>query len=72
MSDQKKFIKSVIKNIERYRKEKGFSFSELAAACNLEKSSLVRTISKESNISIGTLYKISKGLDVPINDLLKF
>jgi transcriptional regulator with XRE-family HTH domain len=72
MSDQKKFLKAVGKKIDKYRKERELSFSELSALCDIEKAVLVRITSNGTNITISTLYKISKGLDVPVHELLKF
>ncbi|MGC4103802.1 helix-turn-helix domain-containing protein [Ferruginibacter sp.] len=71
MTEQEKFIRAVGKNIDKKRKEKGLSFQELAFVCNLEKGHLVRLVSQGGNITIGTLYKIAKGLEVPVWELVK-
>lgn len=72
MSEQEKFLKSLGKQIDKLRKKQGLSFQELALRCEIEKSNLVKLASQGSNITVASLYKIAKGLDLPVQDLLKF
>ena len=72
MSDQEKFIKLLGKHIDKIRKKKGLSFQELALRCEIEKPNLVKLTSQGTNITVVSLYKIAKGLDVPVAALLKF
>lgn len=72
MTEQEKFLKAVGKNVDRKRKEQKLSFSELALRCEMEKSSLVKLTSQGKNITLVSLFKIAKGLDIPVGDLLKF
>ncbi|PBQ33802.1 transcriptional regulator [Sphingobacteriaceae bacterium] len=72
MSDQQKFLKSLGKHIDKIRKKQDLSFQELALRCDIEKSNLVKLTSQGSNITVASLYKIAKGLDVPVSELLKF
>lgn len=72
MTDQQKFLKSLGKHIDKMRKKQDLSFQELALRCEIEKSNLVKLTSQGSNITIASLYKIAKGLDVPVHELLKF
>lgn len=67
-SDEKKFLKAVGQKINRIRKEQNVSFQELSYRTNIEKSNLVKLTTKGSNITLTTLHKISKGLDIPIQD----
>ena len=71
MSDPDKFLKSLGKVIDDIRKEKGLSFRELALRSEMEKSNLVKLTSQGRNITISTLYKISKGLEVSVLDIVK-
>jgi transcriptional regulator with XRE-family HTH domain len=64
MSDQQKFLKLLGKNIDKLRKQQGLSFQELAFRCEIEKSNIVKLTSQGTNIS--------KGLDLPVAELLKF
>ena len=72
MSDQEKFLKSLGKHIDKLRKKQCLSFQELALRCEIEKSNLVKLTSQGSNITVASLFKIAKGLDVPVATLLKF
>ena len=71
MSEQEKFLKAVGKNVDKKRKELKLSFSELALRCEMEKSSLVKLTTHGKNITLVSLYKIAKGLDVAVSELLK-
>jgi transcriptional regulator with XRE-family HTH domain len=71
MSEQEKFLKAVGRNVDKKRKEQKLSFAELALRCDMEKSNLVKLTSQGKNITLVSLYKIAKGLDVPANELLK-
>ncbi|MDX2172980.1 MAG: helix-turn-helix transcriptional regulator [Bacteroidota bacterium] len=66
-AENKKFLKTLGQNINRVRKEKNISFQELSYRTNIEKSNLVKLTTKGSNITVSTLNKISKGLEVSIN-----
>jgi len=71
MSEQQKFLKAIGRNIDNKRKEQGLSFQEFALRCHIEKSNLVKLTSQGTNITLTSLYKISKGLNVPVHELLK-
>jgi len=72
MANNEKLLKALGKNIDRIRKEKGLSFQEMALRCEMEKSHLVRLTSQGMNITVTTLYKISKGLEISINEIFDF
>ncbi len=72
MSEQTKFLKAVGRNIDKKRIEQGLSFQELALRCDIEKSNLVKLTSQGTNITLNSLFKIAKGLDIPVHELLKF
>jgi len=72
MSEQTKYLKAVGRNIDKKRKEQGLSFQELALRCDIEKSNLVKLTSQGSNITLNSLFKIAKGLEIPVHELLKF
>lgn len=71
MSEQERFLKAVGKNVDKKRKEQKLSFSELALRCDMEKANLVKLTSQGKNITLISLYKIAKGLDVSVSELLK-
>jgi transcriptional regulator with XRE-family HTH domain len=72
MSEQQRFLKALGRNIDKKRKEQGLSFQELAHRCDIEKSNLVKLTSQGTNITVASLFKIAKGLDVSPQELLKF
>ncbi|GHN00605.1 hypothetical protein WSM22_20940 [Cytophagales bacterium WSM2-2] len=67
-----KFYKLLGERINEIRMEKGISFQEMALRCEIEKSNLVKMTSKGAKISVSTLYKISKGLGVPLSKIFDF
>ncbi|MBI4930847.1 MAG: helix-turn-helix transcriptional regulator [Bacteroidetes bacterium] len=72
MQENDKFLKALGKNIDRIRKEKKISFQEMSYRCDIEKSNLVKIAKHGENITANTLYKISKGLDVPLKTIFDF
>ena len=54
------------------RKEKKISFQEMSYRCDIEKANLVKLASRGENITANTLYKISKGLEVPLKIIFDF
>lgn len=71
MSEQEKFLKAVGRNVDKKRKEQKLSFAELALRCEMEKSNLVKLTSQGKNITLVSLFKIAKGLEVQVSELLK-
>lgn len=72
MQDEEKFYKMLGSNIDKIRKKKGFSFQEMAYRCDIEKSNLVKLAKHGENVTAKSLYKISKGLDVPLKVIFDF
>lgn len=72
MAEQQKFLKNLGRHIDKIRKQKGLTFQELALRSEIEKSNLVKLTSEGTNITVSSLNKIAKGLDVPVYELLKF
>jgi putative transcriptional regulator len=64
-------IKQIGKNIRKFRKKKGFSQLDLAAACGFEESSIGRLENGKTNPTIKTLVKIGKALEVKLTDLVR-
>jgi transcriptional regulator with XRE-family HTH domain len=58
------------KKIKAIRMSKSMTQYQLAINCDFEKSSMSKIESGRVNLSYITLYRISKGLDVPIRELL--
>ncbi len=72
MQNDKKFLKSLGSNINIIRKKKAISFQEMAYRCDIEKSNLVKLTKQGENITAKSLYKISKGLNVPLKVIFDF
>ncbi|MEM6415392.1 MAG: XRE family transcriptional regulator [Pseudomonadota bacterium] len=61
--------KSIGKTIQRLRKQKDLSISELAAASSLSIGMLSKVESGQTSASLGTIQKISNALSVPMSQL---
>lgn len=57
------------RRIKTMRLSKNMTQNDLAIECEFEKASLSRIEAGKTNITIRTLYKISKALDINIADL---
>jgi transcriptional regulator with XRE-family HTH domain len=64
-----KFLNSIGARIKELRIKKDMTQHELAIRCNFEKASMSRIESGKTNITVLTLRKISKALDV---DMVEF
>ncbi|MES1221445.1 MAG: helix-turn-helix transcriptional regulator, partial [Bacteroidota bacterium] len=57
--------------IKELRLKRGLTQNDLAIQCNFEKASLSRIESGKTNMTVLTLFKISKALEVDIADFFK-
>jgi transcriptional regulator with XRE-family HTH domain len=69
---EEKFLKGLLRNIEKRRKEKQLTYEELASRCDMEKQSMHRLLNGNGNITASYLYRIANALDIPVHELLKF
>lgn len=58
--------------IKSYREEKGVTQQELGYRCDFEKTAISRIESGRTNITLKTLRKIAKALDISMLDILNF
>ncbi len=72
MQEEKRFYKALGSNIDKLRKKKGLSFQEMSYRCDIEKSNLVKLAKHGENVTAKSLYKISKGLEVPLKMIFDF
>ena len=70
MSDPK-FLAALGARIKELRLKKHLTQNELAIMCNFEKASMSRIESGQSNVTVFTLKKISKALDVPLTEFFE-
>ena len=61
-----KFLTSLGARVRELRLKKNLTQNELAMLCNFEKASMSRIESGKTNVTILTLKKISKALDVEL------
>lgn len=66
-----KFLAALGDRIKKLRLKKGIRQTELAMLCEFEKASMSRIESGKTNITVITLRKIGKALDVETAELLK-
>lgn len=64
-------LKIVGGNITKLRKQKGLTIADLAYMCDMEKNNLIPIEKGRRNVTLNTLIKISKALEVELMDLLK-
>ncbi len=69
-SDYKDTIKTIAERVRATRKSQNMTIQELAYRCDMERSNMSRIESGRVNITIKTLFLISKALDVSINYLI--
>ncbi len=67
-----KILKLFAKKVKNLRLEKGISQEDFADMCNLDRTYIGRLERMERNPSLETLYKISKGLNLELKELLDF
>lgn len=64
------FLTEVGAKIKKVRAGKKLSQHELAVLCNFEKASMSRIEAGKTNVTLLTLFKISRALEVDIADLV--
>lgn len=69
---ESRFLARLGSRIKDLRLKKNMTQTELALLCNFEKASMSRIEAGKTNISILTLYKICKALEIDMAELCKF
>ena len=67
--DEIQLLSQLGSRIKKIRIEKNMKQNELANKCEFEKASLSRIESGQTNLTLRSLYKICKALDIYITDL---
>ena len=68
--DNRDLILKIGKRIKERRISKPMTLDELAAASNMDNANIARLESGNTNPTIRTLYKISRGLKVKLKELV--
>jgi putative transcriptional regulator len=68
----KAYLLALGKKIRELRLQKKFSQTEMAYRCGFDKSNYNTIEAGKRNVTIISLLKISKAIEVPLIDLLKF
>lgn len=63
------YLKIIGTNITKIRKKKGLTTKELGYLCDMEKSNLIPIEKGRINVTISTLVKIAKSLEVDLREL---
>lgn len=66
----KKELNNLGKRIKKLREEKGLSIRELARKSNLSPASIIEIEKGERNFRFTTLYEISNGLSLELDELI--
>ena len=70
--DDRDLILKIGKRIKEIRLSKPMTLDELAAASNMDNANIARLESGNTNPTIRTLYKISRGLKVKLKEFFCF
>lgn len=62
-------LSQIGKRIKATRRQKSMTQNDLAIECGFEKASLSRIEAGKTNITIGTLHRITTALDIPMIEL---
>lgn len=68
---RKDFLKKIGKNIQRIRKQKGYTQESFAEKINLSWSYISKVESGVLNLSCGKVYDFAQFLETDVNELLK-
>lgn len=66
------YQKKIGANITKIRKQKGLSSNELGMECDIDKSALIHIEKGRINVTVQTLFKIAKALDVDVKSFFEF
>ena len=72
MSEEQEILLALGRRIDQLRKQKGLSFQTLANMSDFEKSNRIKLVSRGSNVTVSTLIRISKALEVKLHELFLF
>lgn len=69
---QDKFLKSFAKHLDKLRQRKGFSFQEMANACEMDKAQVYKMCTKGTDLRATSIVKLAKGLGVAVEEIFNF
>lgn len=70
--DNREYLRLVGQNISNLRKKKGMKVTELAHACDMEKTNLIPIEKGRINVTALTLHKIANALHVDVKEFFYF
>lgn len=59
-------------HLKALRKSKNLSLRQLATRCNIEHREIIRYEKGGTNMTFNTLVELSKGLEIPLKELMSF
>ncbi len=69
---QKDYLTKFGLHLKTLRKNKKLSLRKLAAKCNIEHADITRYEKGEINMTLMSLVELSKGLEIPLKELMDF
>lgn len=70
--DKIEFRRAFGKNVEKYRKEIGLSYRELAQKCDIDHSNISKIEKGEVDLRLSTIQELAKGLRISPKELFDF
>lgn len=70
--DKIEFRRAFGKNVEKYRKEIGLSYRELAQKCDVDHSNISKIEKGEVDLRLSTIQELAKGLKISPKELFDF
>lgn len=70
--NQKDYLTEFGRHLKTIRKNKKLSLRKLAAKCNIEHADITRYEKGEINLTLKSIIELSKGLEVPLKELMDF
>lgn len=70
--DDREYLRLMGQNIANIRKKKGMKVTELAYACDMEKTNLIPIEKGRINVTALTLHKIANALEVDVKEFFCF
>ena len=70
--DKIEFRRAFGKNVEKYRKETGLSYRELAQKCDVDHSNISKIEKGEVDLRLSTIQELARGLRISPKELFDF
>ena len=72
MASGSKYLKALAKHINGLRQERGWSYQEMALACDMDKAQVHKLCTQGINITALTAVKLADGFEIRVSGLFDF